>query len=87
MIGFKGRHFLKQYMANKKAHRWRVQVWVLAVSQTGYTHQVEMYKGKSNTARYPNGLAYIFFTIRQPSTNMNLTTYKKCTPVTANDFK
>ena len=48
-------------MANKKAHRWGVKVWVLAESQTGYTHQVEIYKGKSNTARYPNGLGYVFF--------------------------
>jgi len=61
---------------NKKAHRWGVKVWVLAESQTGYTHQVEIYKGKSNTARYLNGLGYVFSTIRQPSTNMNLTTYK-----------
>jgi hypothetical protein len=60
MIGFKGIHFLKQYMANKKGHRWGVKVWVLAESQTGYTHQVEIYKGKSNTARYPNGLWYAF---------------------------
>jgi hypothetical protein len=36
-------------------------VWVLSESQTGYTHQVEIYKGKSNTARYPNGLGYGFF--------------------------
>ena len=38
MIGFKGRHFLKQYIANKKAHIWRVKAWVLAESNSGYTH-------------------------------------------------
>ncbi|CAC5426390.1 unnamed protein product [Mytilus coruscus] len=32
MIGFEGRHFLKQYIANKKAHRWGVKAWVLAES-------------------------------------------------------
>ena len=73
-------------MANKKAHRWGVKVWVLSESQTGYTHQVEMYKGKSNTARYPNGLAYVFFTIttfhKYESDNLQ-TIYS----VTANDFK
>jgi hypothetical protein len=25
MIGFKGRRFLNQYIANKKAHRWGVK--------------------------------------------------------------
>ena len=53
MIG--SRHFLKQYMTNKKAQRWGVKVCVIAESQTQYTHQVEIYKGISNTARYPNG--------------------------------
>jgi hypothetical protein len=38
IIGFKGRHFLKQYIANKKAHIWRVKAWVLAESNSGYTH-------------------------------------------------
>jgi hypothetical protein len=46
MIGFKGRHFLKQYITNKKAHRWGVKAWVLAESNCGYTHQIEIYKGK-----------------------------------------
>ncbi|VDI42875.1 Hypothetical predicted protein, partial [Mytilus galloprovincialis] len=55
MIGFKGRHFLKQYIANKKAHRWGVKAWVLAESGSGYTHQLELYKGKSNAPRHPDG--------------------------------
>ena len=42
-------------MINKKAQRWGVKVCVIAKSQTRYTHQVEIYKGISNTARYPNG--------------------------------
>ena len=78
------RYFLKQYMINKKAQRWGVKVCVIAKSQTRYTHQVEIYKGISNTARYPKGCIFI---IGKPSTNMNLTTYKKFTSVTASDFK
>ncbi|XP_063433722.1 piggyBac transposable element-derived protein 4-like [Mytilus trossulus] len=58
MIGFKGRHFLNQYIANKKAHRWGVKAWVLAESGSGYTHQVELYKGKSNAPRHPDGQGY-----------------------------
>ncbi|CAC5420054.1 unnamed protein product [Mytilus coruscus] len=58
MIGFKGRHFLKQYIANKKAHRWGVKAWVLAESGNGYTHQLEIYKGKSNSPRHPDGQGY-----------------------------
>lgn len=58
MIGFKGRHFLKQYIANKKAHRWGVKAWVLAESGSGYTHQLELYKGKSNAPRHPDGQGY-----------------------------
>ena len=48
-------------MTNKKAQRWGVKVCVIAESQTRYTHQVEIYKGISNTARYPNGLGFGFF--------------------------
>ncbi|CAC5388546.1 unnamed protein product [Mytilus coruscus] len=58
MIGFKGRHFLKQYIANKKAHRWGVKAWVLAESGSGYTLQLEIYKGKSNSPRHPDGQGY-----------------------------
>lgn len=58
MIGFKGRHFLKQYIANKKAHRWGVKAWVLAESNSGYTYQIEIYKGKQNTPRFPRGQGY-----------------------------
>jgi hypothetical protein len=58
MIGFKGRHFLKQYIANKKAHGWGVKAWVLAESNSGYTHQIEIYKGKQNTPRFPHGQGY-----------------------------
>ena len=39
MIGFKGRHFLKQYLANYKAHIWEVKAWVLALmNQIVATH-------------------------------------------------
>ena len=54
-IGFKGRHFLKQYISNKKAHRWGAKLFVLAESRTGYTLQVSVYKGRRNTARHPHG--------------------------------
>ncbi|XP_046329987.2 piggyBac transposable element-derived protein 3-like [Haliotis rufescens] len=47
MVGFKGRHHLVQYMANKKAHRWGVKLWILAEAGTGYTHQVRIYKGRN----------------------------------------
>jgi hypothetical protein len=30
MVGFKGRHFLKQYISNKKAHRWDAKLFVMA---------------------------------------------------------
>jgi hypothetical protein len=55
IVGFKGRHFLKQYISNKKAHRWGAKLFVLAESRTGYTHQVSVYKGRRNTARHPHG--------------------------------
>jgi len=50
IVGFKGRHFLKQYtcISNKKAHRWGAKLFVLAESRTGYTHQVSVYKGRTN---------------------------------------
>ncbi|XP_048251453.1 uncharacterized protein LOC125379246 [Haliotis rufescens] len=47
MVGFKGRHHLVQYMANKKAHRWGVKLWILAEAGTGYTNQVRIYKGRN----------------------------------------
>ncbi|XP_046380083.2 piggyBac transposable element-derived protein 3-like [Haliotis rufescens] len=47
MVGFKGRHHLVQYMANKKAHRLGVKLWILAEAGTGYTHQVRIYKGRN----------------------------------------
>ncbi|VDI00918.1 Hypothetical predicted protein [Mytilus galloprovincialis] len=55
IVGFKGRHVLKQYISNKKAHRWGAKLFVLAESRTGYTHQINVYKGKRNTERHPNG--------------------------------
>ena len=55
IVGFKGRHFLKQYISNKKAHRWGAKLFVLTESRTGYTHQVSVYKGRRNTARHPHG--------------------------------
>ena len=55
IVGFKGRHFLKEYISNKKAHRWGAKLFVLAESRTGYTHQVSVYKGRRNTARHPHG--------------------------------
>ena len=48
MVGFKGRHQLKQYIANKKAHWWGIKLWVLSDSNTGYTHQINVYKGRRN---------------------------------------
>jgi hypothetical protein len=50
--------FLKQYIANKKAHRWGIKAWVLAESNSGCTHQIEIYKGKQNTPRFPHGQGY-----------------------------
>ncbi|CAC5400023.1 unnamed protein product [Mytilus coruscus] len=59
IVGFKGRHVLKQYISNKKAHRWGAKLFVLAESITGYTHQINVYKGKKrNTERHPNGQGY-----------------------------
>ncbi|CAG2210332.1 unnamed protein product [Mytilus edulis] len=58
IVGFKGRHVLKQYISNKKAHRWGAKLFVLAESRTGYTHQINVYKGKRNTERHPNGQGY-----------------------------
>jgi hypothetical protein len=43
MIGFKGIHFLKQYIANKKAHRWGIKAWVLAESNSGCTRSIHFY--------------------------------------------
>ncbi|VDI22971.1 Hypothetical predicted protein [Mytilus galloprovincialis] len=34
IVGFKGRHVLKQYISNKKAHRWGAKLFVLAESRT-----------------------------------------------------
>jgi hypothetical protein len=34
VVGFKGRHQLKQYLSNKKTHRWGIKLWVLAESST-----------------------------------------------------
>ncbi|CAC5407995.1 unnamed protein product [Mytilus coruscus] len=45
IVGFKERHVLKQYISNKKAHRWGAKLFVLAESRTGYTHQINVYKG------------------------------------------
>ncbi|VDI33309.1 Hypothetical predicted protein [Mytilus galloprovincialis] len=60
MVGFKGRHHMVQYMANKKAHRWGIKLWTLSESDTGYTHQIVVYKGRQpqNLVQYPNGLGY-----------------------------
>ncbi|XP_052085148.1 piggyBac transposable element-derived protein 4-like [Mytilus californianus] len=55
VVGFKGRHQLKQYLSNKKAHKWGIKLWVLAESYTGYTHQIKVYKGRRNEARSENG--------------------------------
>ena len=46
MVSFKGKHQLKQYVANKKAHQWGMKLWVLSDSNTGYTHQINVYKGR-----------------------------------------
>ena len=58
MLGFIGRYVLKQYIANKKAHRWGVKAWVIAESGSGYTHQLELYKDKSKAPRHPDGHEY-----------------------------
>lgn len=58
MVGFKGRHQLKQYISNKKAHRWGIKLWVLSDSITGYTHHINVYKGRRNERRSPNGQGY-----------------------------
>ncbi|CAG2252077.1 unnamed protein product [Mytilus edulis] len=58
VVGFKGRHQLKQYLSNKKAHKWGIKLWVLAESYTGYTHQIKVYKGRRNEARSENGQGY-----------------------------
>lgn len=47
IIWFKERHFLKQYIANKKAHRWGVKAWILAKSHSGYAHHVQIYQGNT----------------------------------------
>lgn len=55
MVGFKGRHQLKQYISNKKARRWGIKLWVLSDSITGYTHHINVYKGRRNERHSPNG--------------------------------
>ncbi|XP_061170531.1 piggyBac transposable element-derived protein 4-like [Saccostrea echinata] len=58
IVGFKGRHQLKQYISNKKAHRWGIKLWVLSDSTSGYTHHLNIYKGRRNERRSPNGQGY-----------------------------
>eukprot|EP00105_Crassostrea_gigas_P035780 XP_019919928.1 PREDICTED: uncharacterized protein LOC105320943 [Crassostrea gigas] len=58
MVGFKGRHQLKQYISNKKARRWGIKLWVLSDSITGYTHHINVYKGRRNERHSPNGQGY-----------------------------
>ncbi|KAJ8312473.1 hypothetical protein KUTeg_009846 [Tegillarca granosa] len=55
MIGFKGRHFMKQYLPDKKANRWGIKAWILAESRTGYSHNIKIYTGKHNAPRHSNG--------------------------------
>ena len=48
MIKFQGRSALKQYVPKKPIKRG-IKVWVLADSENGYFHTMEVYKGKENT--------------------------------------
>ncbi|XP_071111498.1 piggyBac transposable element-derived protein 4-like [Haliotis cracherodii] len=55
VVGFKGRHKLKQYLANKKKDKWGLQMWVLAESESGYTHQFQASVGRKHGCARPPG--------------------------------
>ena len=48
MIKFQGRSALNQYLPKKPIKRG-IKVWVLADSENGYFHTMQVYKGKENT--------------------------------------
>ena len=48
MVKFQGRSALKQYIPNKPVKRG-IKVWVLADSNNGYFHTMQVYTGKTNT--------------------------------------
>uniref|UniRef100_A0A8W8NMG7 PiggyBac transposable element-derived protein domain-containing protein n=1 Tax=Magallana gigas TaxID=29159 RepID=A0A8W8NMG7_MAGGI len=44
-----------QYLSNKKAHGWGIKLWVLSDSIIGYTHHINVNKGRRNERHSPNG--------------------------------
>ena len=45
LIAFKGRTHFKQYKPNKP-HKWGINAWTLAESETGYVYNWDIYEGK-----------------------------------------
>lgn len=58
-LDFKDDISVKQYIANKKAHRWGSEgVDIIAESHSGYTHHVQIYQGKHNSPNHPQSQGY-----------------------------
>ena len=70
MIKFKGRLGFIQYNP-KKPIKWGLKAFVLADSATGYVRNWMLYTGKMNTNMYSTSNAYIIFTGKDDSLELN----------------
>ena len=58
MIKFQGRSSIKQYVPKKPVKRG-IKVWVLADSENGYFHNLQVYTGKENSAEKGLGIRVV----------------------------
>ena len=57
LIAFKGRTHFKQYKPNKP-HKWGINTWTLAESETGYVYNWSIYEGKQREGNTDVGLTH-----------------------------